>query len=76
MRFRFRGSYSCGEQFECKGPVSASQGRVLSYRHLNSKSRDARDTMLHEDVVSRLGRIPARALCVQFWCPALRWERR
>src|SRR5205085_11404432 len=28
---RLRGSYSCGEQFECKDPVSASQGRALQH---------------------------------------------
>jgi hypothetical protein len=49
MRFRFRGSYSCGEQFECKDPVSASQGRVLQHLVVPFEFK-IDDTMLHEEV--------------------------
>jgi len=45
MRFRFRGSYSCGEQSEC----SASQGRVLLHL-IRPFEFKIDDTMLHEEV--------------------------
>jgi hypothetical protein len=63
MRFRFRGSYSHGEQFECKDPVSASQGRALKHvvPSLNSK-------FWGEPAAGKipLGPHPKRELCAQF----------
>src|SRR5262249_32404332 len=57
MRFRFRGSYSCGEQFECKDSVTESQGCGLQHvaPPLEFKIRGTHDdTMPREEVVSRL----------------------
>src|SRR2546429_8638349 len=74
MRFRFRGSYSCGEQFECKDPVSASQRSRSQHvvPPFEFKVAGRTRTPCWTKSVSGLrakfhwGRIPERELCAHF----------